>query len=164
MVESTPSSNKTISQNTSDEDLVALMASAKQHNDKDLWWKCLRRRYGLKRQEVSEKNSPMEQEFYAVMFAYEAIEAELHHRNKYRAVRTWKEFENKGVRATLEKWAKNKQKGPVFNTLIDHDAYDLTGEYLVLKHETEFSTEAVASARQSLVKAGVPIEKLQASL
>lgn len=162
MVESPQVSNKSISQYTSDDDLVALMTSAKQHNNKELWWNCLRRRCELKRQDASKKSTPLEQEFYAVMLSYETLQAELRRKSTYRAVRTWKMFENEGVKAVIEKWANNQQKEPVFNVLIDHEAYDLTGEYLVLKYETEFSTEAVASARQRLLKAGVSAGKLQA--
>ena len=81
------------------------------HGDKELWWECLRRRCELKRQTTSEKGSPLEPEFYAVMLAYETLQAELRRRSNYRAIRTWKMVENKGVKAVLEKWAKNKQKG-----------------------------------------------------
>jgi hypothetical protein len=43
---------------------------------------------------------------------------------------------------------------------MDHEAYDLTGEYLVLKYQNDFSPEVVSAARQSLLNAGVPLEKL----
>ena len=115
------------------------MEGAKQNGDKELWWECLRRRCELKRQTTSEKGSPLEPEFYAVMLAYETLQAELRRRSNYRAIRTWKMVENKGVKAVLEKWAKNKQKGNIFKVLMDHEAYDLTAEYAVLKYKTEFS-------------------------
>ena len=152
---------KQISEYTSDEELNTVMENAKRHGDKELWWECLRRRCELKRQGASEKGSPLELEFYAVMLAYETLQAELRRRKNYRAIRTWKMVENRGVKAVLEKWAKNKQKGSIFKVLMDHEGYDLTGEHLVLKYKTEFSPEAVAAARQSLLNAGVSPEKLE---
>ncbi len=97
------------------------MENAKRHDNKELWWECLRRRCELKRKSTSEKGSPLELEFYAVMLAYETLEAELRRRKNYRAIRTWKMAENKGVKAVLEKWASNKQKGSAFKVLMDHD-------------------------------------------
>jgi hypothetical protein len=151
---------KQISEYTSDEELNSVMENAKKNGDKELWWECLRRRCELKRQGVSEKGSPLELEFYAVMLAYETLQAELRRRKEYRAIRTWKMVENKGVKAVLEKWATNKQKGSAFKVLMDQNAYDLTAEYVVLKYKTEFSPETVAAARQSLLDAGVSIKKL----
>jgi hypothetical protein len=69
--------------------------------------------------------------------------------------------ESKGVNAVFEKWAKNRQKGSAFKVLMDHEAHDLTAEYVVLKYRNEFSPEAVSAARQSLIDAGVPPEKLE---
>src|SRR5450830_1286895 len=114
---------KQISEYTSDEELNSVMENAKQNGDKELWWECLRRRCELKRQGVSEKGSPLELEFYAVMLAYETLQAELRRRKNYRAIRTWKMVENRGVKAVLEKWAKNKQKGSIFKVLMDHEGY-----------------------------------------
>ena len=157
---STPPPKPPISEYTSDEDVITIMEDAKRHGDKELWWECLRRRCELKRQGAFDKGSPLELDFYAVMLAYETLEAELKRRKSYRAVRTWKMSETKGVNAVLEKWAKNKQKGSAFKVLIDHDAFDLTAEYAVLKYGNEFSLEVVSAARQSLLDAGVPSEKL----
>jgi len=161
MVEGPHFQKKPISECTSDEELNTVMEHAKQHGDKELWWECLRRRCELKRQTTSEKGSPLEPEFYAVMFAYETLQAELRRRSNYRAIRTWKMVENKGVKAVLEKWAKNKQKGNAFKVLMDHEAYDLTAEYVVLKYKAEFSPDVVTAARQSLLDAGVSPEKLE---
>lgn len=158
---STSLPKKPISEYTRDEDVITVMENAKRHDNKDLWWECLRHRCKLKRESTSEKGSPLELEFYAVMLAYETLEAELRRRKNYRAIHTWKMAENKGVKAVLEKWARNKQKGSVFKVLMDHEAYDLTGEYLVLKHKSDFSPEVVSAARQSLLDAGVPPEKLE---
>lgn len=152
--------NKQISEYTSDEELSSIMESAKQTNNKELWWECLRRRCELKRQAISEKGSLLEPEFDAVMLAYETLQAEFRRRRNYRAIRTWKMVENMGVKSVIEKWAKNKQKGPAFKVLIDHEAYDLTAEYVVLKYKTEFSPEAVAAARKSLLDWGVSAVKL----
>ena len=152
---------KQISEYTSDEELNSVMENAKRHGDKELWWECLRRRCELKRQGNFEKGSSLELEFYAVMFAFETLQAELRRRKNYRAIRTWKMVENKGVKAVLEKWAKNKQKGSAFKVLMDHEAFDLTGEYVVLKYKSEFAPEVVAAARQSLLDAGVSPEKLK---
>lgn len=153
-------SQKQISEYTSDEELNSVMENAKRHDNKELWWQCLRRRCDLKRQGTTAKGSTLELEFYAVMVAYETLQAELKRRKNYRAVRTWKMVENKGVNAVLEKWAKNPQKGSAFKVLMDHEAFDLTAEYVVLKHRNEFSPEVVSAARQSLIDAGVPPEKL----
>ena len=152
---------KQISEYTSDEELSSIMEDAKQNGDKELWWECLRRRCELKRQTTSEKGSSLEPEFDAVMLAYETLQAELRRRSNYRAIRTWKMVENRGVKSVLEKWAKNKQKGNAFKVLMDHEAYDLTAEYVVLKYKTEFSPEVVIAARQSLLDAGVSPEKLE---
>ena len=153
---------KRVSKCTSDEELITIMEHAKQHGDKELWWECLRRRCELKRQTTSEKGSPLEPEFDAVMLAYETLQAELRRRRNLRAIRIWKMVDNKGVKSVLEKWAKNKQKGPAFKVFMDHAAYDLTAEYVVLKYKTEFSPEVVTAARQSLLDAGVSPEKLSA--
>jgi hypothetical protein len=158
---STSLPKKPILEYTSDEDLNTLMEHAKRHGNKELWWECLRRRCELKRKGTSEKGSPLELEFYAVMLAYETLEAELRRRKNYRAIRTWKMVENKGVKAVLEKWARNKQKGTAFKVLMDHEGHDLTGEYLVLKFKNDFLPEVVSAARQSLLDAGVPLEKLE---
>jgi hypothetical protein len=158
---STLQSKEQISENTPDDELVTAMENAKHHDNKDLWWECLRRRCELKRQGASTKGSPLELEFHAVMLAYETLQAELKRRKNYRAVRTWKTFENKGVIAVLEKWAKNPQKGSAFKVLMDHEAYDLTAEFVVLKYSNAFSPEVVSAARQSLIDAGVPPEKLE---
>lgn len=152
---------KHLSEYTSDGELNSIMESAKQHNDKELWWKCLHRRCELKRQGVSEKGSPLDLEFYAVMLAYETVQAELRRKKEYRAIRTWKMFEKNGSKAVLEKWARNKPKGSAFKVLIDQNAYELSGEYAVLKHKAEFSPAAVAAARQSLLDAGVSREHLE---
>jgi hypothetical protein len=160
MVEIPPSSTslskEQISQITSDQELNTIMENAKRHDNKELWWECLRRRCELKRQGASAKGSPLELEFYAIMFAYETLQAELRRRKSYRAVRTWKMIENKGVNAVLAKWATNRPKGSAFKVLMDHEAYDLTAEYVVLKYKNEFSSAAVSAARQSLIDAGVP--------
>jgi hypothetical protein len=160
---STSLPKKPISENTSDEDLNTAMENAKRHGNNELWWECLRRRCELKRQGTSDKGPPLELGFRAVMLAYETLQAELKGRKNYRAVRTWKMVEKKGVNAVLEKWAKNPQKGSAFKVLMDHEAYDLTAEYVVLKYSNEFSSEAVSAARQSLIDAGVPPEKLELS-
>jgi len=160
---STSLPKKPISEYTRDEDVIPVMENAKRHDNKELWWECLRRRCELKRKSTSEKGSPLELGFYAVMLAYETLEAELRRRKNYRATRTWKMADNKGVKAVLEKWARNRQKGSAFKVLMDHEAYDLTGEYLVLKYKSDFSPEVVSAARQSLLDAGVPPEKLEPS-
>ncbi len=152
---------KPISEITSDEELNTVMENTKRHDNKELWWECLHRRCELKRQGISATGSPLELEFYAVMLAYETLQAELRRRKSYRAVRTWKMIENKGVNAVLAKWATNRQKGSAFKVLMDHEAYDLTAEYVVLKYKNEFTAEAVSAARQSLIDAGVPPEKLE---
>ncbi len=157
---STSSRKKQIPENSTDEELNTTMENAKRHDNKELWWECLRRRCDLKRQGTTAKGSALELEFYAVMFAYETLQAELKRRKNYRAVRTWKMIESKGVNAVFEKWATNRQKGSAFSVLMDHEAYDLTAEYVVLKYRNEFSAEAVSAARQSLIDAGVPPEKL----
>jgi hypothetical protein len=156
----TSPTKKPISEITDDEELNTVMENAKRHDNKELWWDSLRRRCELKRQGISAKGSPLELEFYAVMLAYETLQAELRRRKNYRAVRTWKMVENKGVNAALEKWAKNPQKGSAFRVLMDHGAYDLTAEYVVLKYRNEFSAEVVSAAHQGLIDAGVPPEKL----
>ncbi len=153
--------NKQISEYTSDEELSSIMESAKQTNNKELWWECLRRRCELKRLAISEEGSLLEPEFDAVMLAYETLQAEFRRRRDYRAIRTWKMVENRGVKSVIEKWAMNKQKGPAFKVLIDHEAYDLTAEYVVLKYKTEFSPEAVTAARESLLGWGVSPQKLE---
>src|SRR5665647_1513586 len=114
---------KQILEYTSDEELNSVMENAKRNGEKELWWECLRRRCELKRQGVSEKGTPLELEFYAVMLAYETLQAELRRRKEYRAIRTRKMVENKGVKAVIEKWATNKQKGSAFKVLMDQSAY-----------------------------------------
>ena len=113
---STSLPKKQISEYTNDEDHDTLMKHAKRHGNKELWWECLRHRCELKRKDTSEKGSPLELEFYAAMLAYETLEAELKRRKNYRAICTWKMVENNGVKAVLEKWARNKQKGSAFMT------------------------------------------------
>jgi hypothetical protein len=109
---------KQISEYTNDRKLSSIMENAKKNNEKELWWKCLRRRCELKRQGLSAKGPPLDLEFYAVMLAYETVQAELRRRKQYRANRTWKMFENKGAKVVLEKWAKNRPKGSAFKVLF----------------------------------------------
>jgi hypothetical protein len=153
-------SKKPISEYTSDADLSVVMENAKIKKNEELWWECLRRRCDLKRQDSSRSSSPLELDFYAVMLAYEKLQSDKTGRN-YRANRTWPMIEKPGgVKAALEKWALSKKKQVGFTVLIEHGQYDLTGEYLVLKYQDEFSPEVRSAARQGLIDAGAPPEKL----
>ena len=157
---STP--KKLVSEYTSDSDLSNVMENAKRNRNEGLWWECLRRRCELKRKSTSDRSSPLELDFYAVIFAYEKLQSEEKGRN-YRANRVWQMIRKPGgVKATLEKWALSKKKEIGFTVLIEHEQYDLTGEYLILKHQDEFLPEVRSAARQSLLDAGAPPESLPA--
>jgi hypothetical protein len=109
---------KHLSEYTSDGELNSIMESAKQHNDKELWWKCLHRRCELKRQGVSEKGSPLDLEFYAVMLAYETVQAELRRKKEYRAIRTWKMFEKTDRRRFSRNGQETSPRGAPSRSLL----------------------------------------------
>jgi hypothetical protein len=64
---------------------------------------------------------------------------------------------------TVEDLALAKQESEGFRILTESGLGDLTAEYLVLKRAAQFSTEAVAAARDRLEKAGLPLPPTPAS-
>ena len=94
----------------------------------------------------------LERDFYTTLNAYEELLTEKHGRTT-KANRTRQKLRRKGVRECLADWAIGHPTDG-FHALVERGMWELTGEYLVVKYDTEFEPQVVAAARQRLQDRG----------
>ena len=129
-----------------------LMKNARARGREDIRDAAFRRLVSL---EGMDLDGSLERDFYEVLNAYEELLTEKNERTT-KASRTRQKLANKGVRQCLVDWA----VGPAtegFELLADRGLYELTAEYLVLKHANEFPEAAVENARQRLSSKGFSV-------
>jgi hypothetical protein len=144
---------KPVSGYTNPKDLRNLMANAKRLGHEDIWREAFRRLCVL---EGLNYDDPLEQDFYAMLTAYEEL---LTAKNGKRqpAIRTRQKLRNKGVVQCLEDWATNASVTQGFQMLVENGLAELTGEALVMKHSNRFSERAVVSATNRLRQHGINV-------
>ena len=96
----------------------------------------------------------LEGEFWAAVTAAEELATAKNGRTT-RLNRTRQKVARVGIKKCLEDWAFHKGTTQGFDILVEGGHPELTGEAIVIRHAAEFSPEAVAAARERLVKHGV---------
>ncbi|OHC75244.1 MAG: hypothetical protein A3G18_03170 [Rhodospirillales bacterium RIFCSPLOWO2_12_FULL_58_28] len=142
---------KPIEEYTDKKALRNLMANAKRLGRDDVWWEAFRRLCAL---EGMNQTDPLHRDFYKMLVAYEELLTEKNGRTT-RASRTRQKLKNKGVVQCLEDWAAGSTLTEGFKLLTKNGLAELTGEYLVLKYQEQFSGGAVAAAKVRLIDYGV---------
>ena len=102
-------------------------------------------------------NTALESDFYVVLSAYEELLTEKNGRTT-RASRTRQKLSKTSVKKCIEDWALKDGETDAFKLLIERQMGELTAEYLVLKHSSEFDDAIVSSARKRLDKYGITYE------
>ncbi len=128
-----------------------LLVNAQRANREDLVLKCQVR---LAQLEGKRYQTALEQEFWAAVRAAEELASAKNGRTT-RLTRTRQKAARAGIKRCLEDWAFHSGTTQGFDILVDGGHPELTGEAIVLRHSQEFSPEAVAAARERLVKHGV---------
>lgn len=83
------------------------------------------------------------------VYAYEGALSRTR-KKKVRASRTWQKIDRVGVVQTLEDVVKRKKETEAFRTLASMDLLEFSFEAVVLRHPDNFSTDAIARARERL--------------
>ena len=126
-----------------------LMKNALARGRRDVHDKALRQLVSL---EGMVFDDPLERDFYVVLNAYEELLTKRNGR-KTKAVRTRRKLADKGVRGCLLDWTIGRETEG-FDLLTSNGLYELTAEYIVLKHRDRFPEEAIRNARDRLVSRG----------
>lgn len=137
---------KPISSYTDIKELRTLMANARRAGREDVYNDALRRRCEL---EGIDLDDPLAREFHATLAAYEELLTEKNGRRTL-AGYTRRKLRDKGVIQCLEDWAIDTKETDGFKTLVARGLVELTGEYLVTKYPSRFSTQAVDQAKSRL--------------
>ena len=90
----------------------------------------------------------LERDFYTTLNAYEELLTEKNGRTT-KASRTRQKLQRKGPRKCLADWALGHPTDG-FHTLVERGMWELTGEYLVVKHHSQFEPHVVRAARERL--------------
>lgn len=131
--------------------------NADRSGKEDEWFKLMKIRCRVERRIARD---PLEIEFRSIMKAYEMILSKKN-RKKTRATYTWRAYHNQGLKKVLENWALgNRELHYGFEVLVKLRAYELTGEYLLLRAQRRFAPQVCKAARAKLSKAGAPKELL----
>lgn len=106
-----------------------------------------------------EATGSIEHDFWKTIHAFEEILRD--ERGKtVRLSRTRQKIDRVGVMQTLIDFAISKTPTDGFNMLIERGLPELTGEALVLKHDTHFEPAVLDAAKSRLEAAGIDISKL----
>jgi hypothetical protein len=112
-----------------------------------------------RRDELLSVSPELAEDFQTIMDEYEAFMSEQTGR-RYVAHATWKMIRNRGIRETLEIWCTSTDDQSGFSRLADIGRYDITAEFIVLKHADEFERAVVQGAKQRLLRHGCPPSEL----
>jgi hypothetical protein len=137
---------KAVSDYTDPKELERLMANAKRLGREDVYWEAFAR---LCKLEGDGKGDALHCDFYATLRAYEELLSVKNGRTT-KANRTRQKLARHGVVKCLEDWAGDTKETQGFTLLVENNLVELTGEFLVLKHPTHFSSDTIASARKRL--------------
>jgi hypothetical protein len=99
--------------------------------------------------------TPLEQDYYRILEAYEVLESVKRDRN-FVAIKTRQMLKNRGIKGSMEAMVISSNQQIGFTSLTDEKRYELTTEYIVMKHGAEFEPEIVESAKQRLIANGCP--------
>jgi hypothetical protein len=140
------------------DDLEQSALNAARSGKEEEWFKLMKIRCRVERRIARD---PLEIEFRSIMKAYEMILSKKN-RKKTPATYTWRAYHNRGLKKVLEKWSlENKEVHYGFQILVERKAYELTGEYLLLRAKNRFAPNVCKAARAKLIKAGAPKELLK---
>jgi hypothetical protein len=128
-----------------------MMDNAKRAGDNEIWRRAFRRICTL---EGLNQDDPLHRDFHETLAAYEQLLTDKNGRTT-KASRTRQKLKNKGVIQCLEDWATSPAPTDGFELLITKGFHELTGEFLVLKYPSRFSSKAAETARSRLERAGV---------
>jgi hypothetical protein len=141
----------------SDPKLVrGLLENAKRAGRQDLVLRCQVR---LAKLEGARYETELEQEFWAALAAAEELASQKNGK-KTRLSRTRQKVARVGIKKCLEDWAFHTGTTQGFDILVEGGHPELTGEAIVVRHASEFSEEAVASARKRLTDHGIDPAKV----
>ncbi|MFC7738237.1 hypothetical protein ACFQX4_20965 [Roseomonas sp. GCM10028921] len=124
-----------------------------QKKRQDLYWVAFRRLCEI---EGHGNGSPLEMDFWRATIAGEEL---LHRKHGKRVLlaRTRQKVARVGVQKTVEDLVTSKKPSEGFYLLVEGGLWDLTAEYLAIKHSGLFSDRAVAAARARLESADVTL-------
>ncbi len=128
-----------------------LLENARRAKRDDLVFQCQVR---LAQLEGKRYETILEREFWAAVTAAEEL-ASAKNGKTTRLNRTRQKVVRVGIKRCLEDWAFHKGTTQGFDILVDGGHPELTGEAIVIRHSEEFSAEAVAAARERLIKHGI---------
>lgn len=104
--------------------------------------------------EGAKYSSPLEREFWTAVRAVEEIKS-AEKGKTIRLNRTRQKVDRVGVLQCLVDWAVSPNVTDGFKTLVEGGKADLTGEAIVVRHNKEFASAVVETARAKLQKNGV---------
>ena len=104
-----------------------------------------------------EKPGTVEYDFWQTVHAFEHVLSEERGKTT-RLSRTRQKVARVGEIQTLKDWALSAQSTDGFTMLLERKMPELTGEAIVLRHASRFSSEVVTAARRRLEDAGVDID------
>lgn len=108
-----------------------------------------------------EKPGSVEHDFWRSITAFEHLRTVANGKTT-RLSRTRQKVKRVGILKVLEDFALGRETEG-YETLMELEMPELTGEAIILRHEAAFSAEAVAAARSRLFSAGVDIARVLAS-
>ncbi|WP_417480939.1 hypothetical protein [Maricaulis sp.] len=100
-------------------------------------------------------------DFWTTVHAFEYVLTEENGKTT-RLSRTRQKVKRDGVVATLASWAESTKPKDGFNMLMERGMPELTGEAIVLRHQTDFEPGVIEAARARLEAAGVDLDQIQA--
>ena len=128
-----------------------LMENAQRKGRDDLVLKCQVR---LAKLEGARYDTPLEKEFWAAVAAAEELATAKNGRTT-RLGRTRQKVKRVGIKKCLEDWAVHTGTTQGFDILVQGGHPELTGEAIVVRHQSEFAPEIVNAARQRLIDYGI---------
>lgn len=138
---------------TDPEKLRKLMANAVRLGYDDLAFQC---RLRIAELAGAPYDDVLEREFWIAVSTAEEIKTAENGKTT-RLARIRQKHRRAGVQKALEDWAIEPATADGFATLVANGRSDLTGEAILLRHEEQFSVDAVNAARKKLMEHGVAL-------
>jgi len=150
---STVNARPDLSQMTDPASLRQYMTYQARQGRQDLYWAALRRLCEI---EGREHDSPLETDFWRAILAGEEL---LHRKHGKRVLlaRTRQKINRVGVLKTVEELVRRKNPSDGFALMVEGGLWDLTAEYLAIKHAHLFAADTVHAAQARLRDAGVAL-------
>lgn len=139
-------------------DCRTVMERARKQGHEDVYAAVFRRMCELSGPTDDVEDDALVRDFHATLAAYEQLLTEKNGRNTL-AGRTRQKIQNKGVLQSLIEWTMARHETDGFRLLVKAGLYELTGEFIVLRHANRFPLEVVDRARGRLQEHGIDVEQ-----